>query len=172
MFCATACFKHLVPNWFLDIFCLMSNYERGDGLCGGDAVLKLVSNCFGGISTFQANTSASYCLCILPPPVPPLVDSCCLDYLSSVVNEQTSWFFSVFLCLQAKPRYHAAAPKCAGNQGADAPAALALKAGNQRKSSTRSQKPKPCFNQASGGEGPFSPSILITKPPPARASLG
>jgi len=82
-----------------------------------------------GISTFQVNTSASYCLYMLPPPAPSLVDSCCLDYLSFVVNERTSWFSPVFLCLQAKPWYHRAVPKCTANQDADVPAALPPKAG-------------------------------------------
>lgn len=40
MFCATACFEHLVPSWVLDFFFFMASYERGDGLCGGNAILK------------------------------------------------------------------------------------------------------------------------------------
>lgn len=48
---------------------------------------------------------------------------------SLVVNEQTPWVFSVFLCLQAKPQHHVAVPKCTGKTDTDPPA-LTLKVGN------------------------------------------
>lgn len=46
-------------------------------------------------------------------------------------------------------------PNALGMGDADPPVALAPKARNERKSSMKSQKPTPCFNQALGGEGPF-----------------
>lgn len=68
MFCATVFFKHLMSSWTLDIYFLSPN-ERVDGLWGANAVFKWVSNYFGRMLTFQANTSATYCLYILSTPV-------------------------------------------------------------------------------------------------------
>lgn len=60
----------------LHLICIQCPAKKGDSLCGGNEILTLGSNCLGGILTFEANTSASYCLCILTLPVPSQLSSC------------------------------------------------------------------------------------------------
>lgn len=89
-----------------------------------------------------------------------------------MVDEQTSWVFSVSFCLQAKPRYQVAVSK----HTRDRHRCTRTHSGEPEKTGQEARNQSPASSRHSGGEGPLPPPVLaasfLTKPPPTPTSWG
>lgn len=156
----------------MHLICIQCPAKRGDSRCGGNEILTLGSNCLGGILTFEANTSASYCLCILTLPVPSQLSSC-TGITSPLWSMSRLLGFSQFPSAY-KPNLGTRWP-CPNIPETDT-RCTRTQSGEPEKIGQEARNQSPASSRHSGGEGPLPPPVLaasfLTKPPPTPTSWG